>query len=601
MQSKSTSLKQRATQALQSGRFGEARQYAADACKADRRDVEAWTLAAAASANLGDMEGVAEACRSIIALQPQNPMGHYNLGVAYQTMGRHDKAEAAYRKSLALQPANPPAAANLGHVLLAQGRPQEAIEAFERALAAEPALVAAHDGIGLALKKLGEFAKAIERFQQTLQRAPQSAETHLNLGSTYLASGEPALAKECFERAIAARPDFAEAHYELGMLLIQDKQYPEAEAHFARALNLRPQYNAALFQLAHTHYLQEQFPQAVIHYREFLTREPGQVAALNNLGRIYERTGQYEEAIRQYRAALKQKGDECTIYCNIGRTCMAQRDWDAAAKHYRKAIAANPQAYDGHLGLGQAYCEMGALESAKACFEKTVELRPDLPIARYLLANVDSGGASGAAISDYVAGLFDDYADKFDKDLVEKLKYRTPDLINDMVRKHLADNAARIDIMDLGCGTGLCGPLLKDIAARLDGVDLSARMIDKARERGVYDELHVGDITTVMNTCGRQYDLVISADVFVYIGDLTPVFDAVLRILRPGGLFAFSVELHEGDGYRLLSSGRQAHSVPYIDGLFAKHGLIPLSREQCDLRLERGVPVKGMVYIARRG
>jgi predicted TPR repeat methyltransferase len=599
MQANTVTLKQQAMTCLQGNRYPEARKHAAEACRADRNDVEAWTLLAAAHAGLGAMDDVAEACRAIVRLQPGNVTGHYNLGVAYHAMKKSDKAEKCYRKVLELQPGNTAATLNLAAVLVDLGRPQESIRLYEMLLAADPAQPVALNGIGLALRSMGEYDKAIEHLEKSLRIAPQLPETHYNLGLTLASAARHPQAGASFQRAIDLKPDYVEAHYELGMARIREQRYPEAETHLSKAAALRPAFLAAHFQLGHVYYLQEKFSQAVGSYREVLARDPANVPALNNLGRIYERTGQYDEAIKQYRAALKRHPKDSTIFCNLGRTCMAQQNWSAAARHYRDAIAAAPDDYEGHLGLGQAYCEMGDLESAKACFLKTIELKHDLPIAKHLLANIDTSAAPDESITDYIASLFDDYADRFDQDLVDKLKYGIPELLSVAIREHLPAADIRLDIMDLGCGTGLCGPLLKDIATRLDGVDLSARMIDKARARGVYDDLRVGDITRVMQDCDRQYDLIIAADVFVYIGDLSPVFRACVRGMRRGGLFAFSIELLTGGGYRLLSSGRHAHSHEYILGLCAEFGLELLHHSECVVRLERNLPVQGMNYVLR--
>lgn len=599
MQSKNVSFKALAMQRLQSGSFVEARKLAGEAYNADRRDVQALTIMAAASAGLGAMDEVAEACRSIIALQPDNPIGHYNLGVAYQAMGKHDKAESAYRKTLKLQPGNAAAATNLGLALIALDRTQEAIKLYDNLLAQNPNMAAAHNGIALALKARGEFEAALERLNRSLTLSPHYPETHYNLGLLYAACGDPSRAKNCLEKAIELKPDYAEAHYELGMILCQEEDYRGSEREFREALKIRPHYNAALFQLAHSQYLQDDFRSAIHGYREFLAREPGNISALNNLGRVYERIGKYDDAIQQYRDALNKNNRDSTIHCNIGRIHMLQQNWNAAAESYREAIDADPSSHEGYMGLGRAHSEIGDIESAKDCYRSAIDLNPDLSIARYLLASADNIISSDTSITEYVKSLFDHYAENFDADLLGKLEYGVPEVVNDVVRGHIKAGD-KLAILDLGCGTGLCGALLKNIASRLDGIDVSGQMIEKARERGIYDNLHNLEITEFLASSSVAYDLIVATDVFIYIAYLEPIFDAIAQSLNQGGLFAFSIELHDGEGSKIRSSARLAQSESYIEELCGTHNLDIVLRTNCDIRLEYGIPIRGMVYLARK-
>ena len=153
-------------------------------------------------------------------------------------------------------------------------------------------------------------------------------------------------------------------------------------------------------------------------------------------------------------------------------------------------------------------------------------------------------------------------------------------------------------MLDLGCGTGLCGMPFRDIVKRLTGVDLSPRMIRKARERGIYDELLLGDLLTPLQGRDARYDLIVAADVFIYVGDLSAIFAACKIALRPGGLFAFSTE-HEADApsYVLRTSGRYAHPTEYIRTQAHEVGLTEFSIEQAIIRQEEGNPVAGQIFV----
>ena len=197
----------------------------------------------------------------------------------------------------------------------------------------------------------------------------------------------------------------------------------------------------------------------------------------------------------------------------------------------------------------------------------------------------------------YVTDLFDNYAHRFDAELVEVLRYRTPELLEQLVRRNSA--RASLDILDLGCGTGLCGTLLKPIARRLTGVDLSANMLAQARDRDVYGELECRELTDYLARCDAEFDLVVAADVFIYLGDLTPVFDGVRRALRTGGRLAFSVEAGVQQEFELAVTRRYRHSRSYVERLAAGHGFAVDAIETGVLRREAGSDVNGHLALLR--
>lgn len=196
------------------------------------------------------------------------------------------------------------------------------------------------------------------------------------------------------------------------------------------------------------------------------------------------------------------------------------------------------------------------------------------------------------------------YAHNFDEHLVKTLGYRTPELLVAELRRAQPLQSGG-EVIDLGCGTGLCGPLLRPLAGRLTGVDLSSLMLAKARELGLYDELVQGDIAAVLQGQPRRFDIAVAADVFVYIGDLDAVFAATAAALRPTGLFAFSVEAcpddDSGSDFVLGPKRRYAHSLAYLQRLAAAHGLVIESSTRSAIRKESEEAVDGLLVVMRRG
>jgi predicted TPR repeat methyltransferase len=197
----------------------------------------------------------------------------------------------------------------------------------------------------------------------------------------------------------------------------------------------------------------------------------------------------------------------------------------------------------------------------------------------------------------YVARLFDDYAPRFDAHLTENLGYRAPALIADALSA-VAPGRCFASALDLGCGTGLMGAPLRERVDRLTGVDLSAAMIAKARERGLYDRLVVDDALAVLGRePPRGFDLIVAADALVYVGDLAPLFAAVATALTADGLFAFSVETYESDGFRLKATMRFAHSRPYIEATAREAGLGSLLIQSASTRREAGADAPGLICV----
>jgi predicted TPR repeat methyltransferase len=199
-----------------------------------------------------------------------------------------------------------------------------------------------------------------------------------------------------------------------------------------------------------------------------------------------------------------------------------------------------------------------------------------------------------------VRGLFDAYADRFDDALLNGLHYRAPARLAAMIDAlHPKQQASRG--LDLGCGTGLMAEYLRGRAARFDGVDLSPEMIAKARARGLYDELVVADVVDHLRANDEPFDLLVAADVFVYLGDLAPVLAAAAARLSPDGRFYFTVEAGDGDGFSLRDSLRYAHAPGYVGAQASAAGLAIVAMEEAVLRFDRGEPVHGLVVAARPG
>jgi predicted TPR repeat methyltransferase len=259
---------------------------------------------------------------------------------------------------------------------------------------------------------------------------------------------------------------------------------------------------------------------------------------------------------------------------------------------FDRAAAVDPNLAIAWSERGSLWRDLHRLEDATLCFERALSLGADPELHHYYLASVRGTGAPARPPRRYVETLFDEYAHDFQEHLVEQLRYQAHE---SLVRPLLEASRRYRAVLDLGCGSGLCGELIRPLAQAIDGVDVSSAMLEQARRLGVYRDLFHADLVAFLAETNRGADLVLAADVFIYVGELSSVFQSVRRILEPTGCFALTVELApEGRDVQLLPSLRYAHSESYVRRLAHTHGFRVRELLTAPLRYEQMQPVSGL-------
>ena len=207
-----------------------------------------------------------------------------------------------------------------------------------------------------------------------------------------------------------------------------------------------------------------------------------------------------------------------------------------------------------------------------------------------------NGTAEAAPANEYVRDLFDQYSDSFEQSLIDKLKYRVPELLAALLKEYNTGDTFQ-DCLDLGCGTGLAGLSFRDRCTGLTGVDLSGKMVAVAAEKEVYDSLYTDDVIDFLLKNKQQYDLFTAADLLTYLADLEPLFQAVARRSCKGALFVFSTEHGDTPGWQVRPTGRFAHHPEYIDHVVGKSRGTVLGRREANLRKEGDCWVAGDLYL----
>jgi predicted TPR repeat methyltransferase len=297
--------------------------------------------------------------------------------------------------------------------------------------------------------------------------------------------------------------------------------------------------------------------------------------------------------------------DERTALLSEARECLLVADLGRAESLLRQVIAQDPNRGHAYELLGKLLYRDSRAGEAAAVYRAWLQALPADPVAAHLVAATSGENHPDRASDGYIESVFGRAAEEFDA-MLAKLRYAAPQLVFERALEALGPSSVALDVLDLGCGTGLCAEWFRPLARRVVGVDLAPAMLERARARGCYDELVCEEITAFAARCTERFDVVTAADVFCYFGDLEAVFTAVAALVRQGGLFVFSVEERTADPTEgrdapgLLEHGRYAHSKSYLQRVLLRVGLSPGVIAPGMLRFERGAPVGGLVTVAQR-
>lgn len=288
-----------------------------------------------------------------------------------------------------------------------------------------------------------------------------------------------------------------------------------------------------------------------------------------------------------------------------GVGALKDRDFEGAADLFRQVIEIAPNWAPAHLSLGDALLGLGEGSGAQAAWGRAARLDASGVLGAELkIAALGAGAPPSEAPREYVRALFDEYAPRFDSHLRERLAYRGPELLLAAIERacEITGREFWFDrALDLGCGTGLMAAELANRVDSMNGCDLSPVMIEGAHLSGKYSHLHVADVGDYLASQGDDSsDLVVAADVFVYIGDLEAIFANCARVVQSGGLFAFSVQRGEGANWSVGADLRFAHSRAYLEGLASAHGFAVAIMDDASTRKDAGVDVPGLVAVLAR-
>lgn len=413
-------------------------------------------------------------------------------------------------------------------------------------------------------------------------------------------------AESAYRLVIANSPENSNAWHFLGLLLFQRHQLQPALDAMTQALSLAPGHAGIHANLGNMLLDLGQHEEAAQALERAITLDPCAVPPLIALSSLRKAQGRLVEAEAILYAALEQDADSAAVHHGMGNVQALFGRGERAVEHYRRALALDPQMVHLRKLMATELSRLGRPAEAALEYEAYLALYPDDPSARYLLAACRGGDADTTprrADEDYVRHTFDGFAPAFDR-ILAGLGYRAPQLVAAALEQCLGEPRALLTALDVGCGTGLLGVLIRPWCLNLTGVDLSPGMLTQARAREVYQTLVEAELTAYLRaTAPAALDVITCADTLCYFGTLDEVFAAAAPALRPGGWWIFTTE-HAGAGstaagFELQAHGRYRHERDYVDRALESAGFDEVRIAEAALRLNHGEPVPGLIVAAR--
>lgn len=377
------------------------------------------------------------------------------------------------------------------------------------------------------------------------------------------------------------------AHFEAGRL-------EAARDSFAAALALAPGRPSIQANLGVTLFRMEQWAQAVALLEPAVAAEPEQPDAWLALGLSLKALGHWLPAEQALQKGLDQGRGTAQAWLALAHIQERLGREVAALQAVERALQLEPESAEAWSARGGLLLLAHLQDEAVRSFERAIALGADESLHRFYLASVRGDTTPAQPPRAYVETLFDQYADNFEQHLTQVLKYCG----HEVLLQPLVDAGRAYPlVLDLGCGSGLCARMVQAQAGAIDGVDVSAAMVTQARATGLYRRVEHADLLPFLASSDEPADLVMAADVFIYVGALDAVFEAVRRRLRPGGCFAFSVERHDGpQDLQLLPSMRYAHAPAYVQRLADAQGLRVRRQWEGLLRQDQDRPIPGLYF-----
>lgn len=461
---------------------------------------------------------------------------------------------------------------------------------------------------GLCYDALGNKQKAAECYEDALKINKKSEAALLNLSTTYYELRDFEKCEDYARRVLDLNPQNISAWQNLANMAFCEAKYDTALEYYMQMYKYNSNSYIAMINIANTYYCLGKYVAALEFAKRSMQKHPSSTTAHILAANSLSAMGKYEKAADMYLRALELDKNNLDLYNSLSETYHYLSDWENCllfAWRYIKNLPSPDAAAQLNFGylLYECYSEKSP-ELAQKYAVKWLKFYPSDPVVIHMANALVNGAALEESDAVFIKETFDSFAPEFEKTLAD-LEYKAPELIRQALDENLKTSIfKKYHILDLGCGTGLCGEQIKKFASGrgLIGVDLSEKMLEIARAKKIYAALFCDDLCHYMENSSYFFDVIVASDVITYFGDLTKVIVRVSRSLEPDGLFVFTFsenELNNADFY-MAPSGRFVHAPAYVERVLKSAGLKMISAERHVLRNEAESPVYGYVTVARK-
>jgi predicted TPR repeat methyltransferase len=380
-----------------------------------------------------------------------------------------------------------------------------------------------------------------------------------------------------------------------GVSHFESERFLEAHAAFVRALAYVPGRPSILLNLGVTLVRLCRFSDAIPVLDQALLTEKDSKDGWSALALALSEQSLWPRCVQACEKLFSLKVEQLSLYLLYARSLASLGQIEGAIAAYEKALVLDKSCAEAWYQLANLQREKGDDRKAIFSYNRALANGADAELVHYMLAALNKSAAVLQPPRSYVQNLFDQYANDFEEHLVAQLGYCGHRVLIEQLPAACPD---RFDsVLDLGCGTGLCAPMLRPRSIRLTGIDLAPAMIEKSKQIAMYDNLHVSDAHEYLSSTDKQFDLIVAADVFIYVGDLEKLFALLTRRMKDGAWLAFTVELPtDGSSLQLMPSLRYAHSLQYIQSMAQRHGFQIVSEKQAPIRVHNGLPMMGQYW-----
>lgn len=609
--------------------------------------------------NNGALNEAEDIYLKLLEAMPENSDVWNLLGLAAQSKGNAGRAADCFLAAIRYAPAPfAPHFFNLGLAYRMLGKKREALEALQRAADLQPDLKEAWNYLGLTQEETGDHQEAVKSFCQALDidgayneaRAnlcfyTKDKETLLQLAdeqesdfqANLLAAEsceEPAEREHYLRRATAANPYHTGGLLALADTLRMADNEAEALQLYHKVLNLDENAVEALLGAAEIYLARGDLERAEIYYKKSFDITRGIAGAHLNYGILLYRSGRKSEALEEYRAAAALEPEKPEISYNLALVLKDLGDYEEALGLMFNAHQRAPEREEFAAGIMETLTGLAAnnAELALKIAENWQKIEPDNVFSRRILAGISGMPAESDDDRLYAEKLFDNFAATYD----ETLERLNPQITAEFLRQY---GAVKGTVLDLGCGTGLAAQALKTADSIFDGADISAKMLEAARRKGVYRSLYQADVTALLQDMAagaaempagteantavphNGYTLIIAFDVFCYMGNLEDVLSAAADLMRradgkqaesrktkaapssdngtPELWFTTeSADEERGNDFYLTAAGRYKHRRQYVEKALQKAGFTEIDAYPLTLRQENGADVPGVLFRA---